>query len=112
MTYTKQFRAFAMAAFLPLLAMTVGVSSSATAQSTISITEWQARAASVDARMTALNARIQSVLAKCSGSYPVEELSALQAQCDQWSAELTAEKDRLMKERDELIEQKKLIDAQ
>jgi len=113
MRYAKEFRALATGISLPVLAVTVGVAaSSATAQPTISMTEWQSRQESLDARMTALNAQIQAVLARCSGSYPVEQLSAMQAQCDQSGTELKALQVPLMKEHDYLIEQKRLIDAQ
>ena len=112
MRHSRLLRAMAMGAVLPLLAMSAAIqASSAIAQPTISAAEWQSRQQSLDQRMTALNARVQSLLAQCSGSYPVEQLSALQAQCDASGNELKAEMAPLITERDYLLEQKRLIEA-
>jgi hypothetical protein len=113
MRYPRHFRALAKVAFVPLLVVAAGIPAlPAIAQSTISVAEWQSRQQSLDQRMTNLNARVQSLLAQCSGSYPIEQLSAMQAQCDASGNVLKAEMAQLLVERDYLLEQKRLIEAQ
>ena len=69
-SFPTQFRRVSAGMCLTLLAVTGVISGSAAiAQPALTITELRSRAQELDRQMTALNAEIQSLLARCSGSW-------------------------------------------
>lgn len=111
-SYPTQCHTFATVVCLPLVALTAGISGSAAiAQTSMTITEWQSRAQSLDQRTTALNAEVQALLERCSGSVPIEQAPSLQYQCDRSTATLQESMKQLSADREYLLEQKRQIDA-